>query len=387
MTAPLEVVRNPAARPTLPGPPPDRAPLAFHATLAGYAPTPLLEAPALAAELGLRRLWLKDETARLGLPAFKIMGASWAVARALADALDVPLAPDAGLAGLRNALAALRQPLTLITATDGNHGRAVARMARLLGLPARIHVPDDMVEARREAIRSEGAQVVEEPGGYDAAVAASARAAGPGDVIVSDTSWPGYEAIPSAVIEGYSTLLHEVDDALRARGEPDPDLVVVPVGVGALAAAVARHYRRPGLERRPILVSVEPTSADCVLQSIRAGRPVTLPGPQHSIMAGLNCGTPSRVAWPTLQQSFDLFVAIDDDLAREGMRRLDAAGVVGGECAGGAVGALGALLSSPARDALDPASSALVLLTEGATDPAAYEAIVGHPPGRADGAG
>jgi diaminopropionate ammonia-lyase len=369
-------LRNPAARRVLPGAGPDRRPLAFHAALPGYAPTPLRDAPGLARELGLERLWLKDESQRLGLPAFKIAGASWAVAHALATRLGLPLEPADGLAGLRAALAGRPAP-TLVAATDGNHGRAVARMARLLGLPARILVPDDMVAARREAIASEGAEVVVVPGGYDEAVARSAQEEDEAHVVVSDTSWPGYEDIPAAVIAGYSTVLWEVDDELRARGEPDPDLVVVQVGVGAFAAAVVRHYRRPGLAAPPLIAAVEPERAACVLESVRAGRIVTLPGPQDSIMSGLNCGTPSRIAWPLVSSGIDLFVAIPDDLAREGMRALAREGVVGGECAGGGVGALRGVL---AATGLGPRARALVFLTEGATDPAGYEAIVGRAP-------
>ncbi len=369
----VELLPNPAARRALPDAGPSRAPLAFHRALPGYAPTPLRDAPALAGELGLGRVWLKDESSRLGLPAFKIVGASWAVAFALGEWAGTEVRPDEGLEGLGRALAGRRAP-TLVAATDGNHGRAVARMARLLGLAARIFVPDDMVAARREAIASEGAEVVPVPGGHDAAVARSAAQADERHVVVSDTSWPGYEAVPRAVAEGYATILWEVEEELVRREEPLPDVVVAQVGVGAFAAAIARHFRREGLAVPPALVSVEPVGAQCVLASVRAGRLVTLPA-AHSIMAGLNCGTPSRVALPILADAFDLFVAIDDDLAREGMRALARAGVVGGECSGGGVGAL---LVAEVRERLGLAagSSALVFLTEGATDPAAYAEIV-----------
>ncbi len=360
--------------------PPDRAPLDFHRVLPGYAPTPLRRAPLLAAEFGVGELWLKDESWRLGLPAFKIAGAAWAVARALRAHLGVDVDPSGGLDALRAAIGEQRP--TLVAATDGNHGRAVARMAHLLGLPARIFIPDDMVVARHAAIAGEGAEVVEVAGSYDDAVARSAREADATHIVVSDTSWPGYEDVPRAVIDGYSTLLWEVDDALRAAGAPDPDLVLVQVGVGALAASVTRHYRRPGLAAPPLIVAVEPTRAACLLASIRAGTPVTLPGPQDSIMAGLNCGTPSPLAWPTLLEGIDFFCAIDDEIAREGMRDAARQGVAAGECSGGAVGAARALLTGPHRQSLGVPADAgvLVLLTEGATDPAGYELVVGRSP-------
>jgi diaminopropionate ammonia-lyase len=327
------------------------------------------------------RVWLKDESWRLGLPAFKVVGASWAVARALEPRLARPFVPEEGLDGLRAGLPPGGGP-TLVAATDGNHGRAVARMARLLGLPARIYVPDDMVPARREAIASEGAEVVVVAAGYDETVARSAQDADEDHVVVSDTAWPGYEEVPTAVIEGYSTVLWEVDDALRARDEPDPDLVLVQVGVGAFAAAVVRHYRRPGLDKPPRIVAMEPTEAACVLASFRAGGLVTLPGEQHSIMAGLNCGTPSPLAFPVLAAGVDLFVAVDDELARRGMRVLAEQGIVGGECSGGGVGAAEALLRGDGRQALGLGPDARVLLfsTEGATDPAGYAAVVGRAP-------
>jgi diaminopropionate ammonia-lyase len=138
-----------------------------------------------------------------------------------------------------------------VAATDGNHGRALARVARLFGLGARIFVPENMVAARREAIAGEGAEVVVVRGTYDDAVERSAEEAGERGLVVSDMSWPGYERIPSRVIEGYSTMLWEIDDELERRGEAGPDLVAVQVGVGAFAAAVTRHFRRPGTVAAP----------------------------------------------------------------------------------------------------------------------------------------
>ncbi len=185
---------------------------------------------------------MKDESSRLGLPAFKILGASWAVYRALEERLgDEDFGDWEAIEDLEQRLEPLR-PLSLVAATDGNHGRAVARVARLLGLGARIFVPGDMVAARREAIAEESAEVVVVDGGYDEAVERSAEAEG---LLISDTSWPGYERVPSWVIEGYSTMLWEIEEELIRRDERGPDLVIVQVGVGAFAAAVANHFRRP----------------------------------------------------------------------------------------------------------------------------------------------
>lgn len=375
---------NPLAREVSFEPPP-REPLGVHRRLPGYAPTPLVRAPGIAAGLGVADVWVKDESSRLGLPAFKMLGASWATYGALRERLGAdPDLPEAwrDVDELRARLAPLR-PLTLAAATDGNHGRAVARMARLLGFESRIFVPEGTVAARIEGIESEGATVTVVDGGYDEAVARSAREAGERCLIVSDTSWPGYRTVPGWVIDGYSTIFWEIEDRVAAGGGPSrwpPDVVAVQIGVGAFAAAVVRHFRRPGLERRPLIVGVEPTSAACVMASAEAGRPVTLEGPQDSIMAGLNCGTPSILAWPVVSQGVDLFVAIEDQRAREAMRALAADGLVSGESGAAGLAGLMELATQHGSSDLRPDASVLVISTEGATDPDAYRSIVGRDP-------
>lgn len=356
---------------------PDRSTLKFHQRLPGYAASPLREAPHLAASLGLDRLWVKDESSRFGLPAFKILGASWAVANALNALLPEPERIDLAyfdLPAFRSRVASLG-PLTLTCATDGNHGRAVAWMAKQLGLAAHILVPDDMAPARIDAIRGEGASVQVVNGSYDEAVELAAAQATPGMVVISDTSWPGYVDVPRWVIEGYGTMLWEVDDALQRMGEPGPDLVVVQIGVGALAAAVVRHFARPEADPRPVLLGIEPTHAACAIRSAELGEVVQIEPPHDSIMSGLNCGTPSPLAWPTLAGGLDAFVAVDDERAIRGMRALADEGIVAGEC--GAAGVAGLLAWRDLRGAL-PGRRALVITTEGATDPAGWEAMVGR---------
>ncbi|MBA2277329.1 MAG: pyridoxal-phosphate dependent enzyme, partial [Chloroflexia bacterium] len=271
------------------------AALAFHRRLPGYAVTPLHDVPALTRTLGVGQVLVKDESRRLGLPAFKMLGASWAVYRALRERL-----PDLGddwadVAELRQRVAPLR-PLTLAAATDGNHGRAVARMARLIGFDAAIFVPAGTARARIDAIAGEGVIVEVVPGTYDDAVRRSAEGMGAHRLVISDTAWPGYETIPRWVIEGYGTIFAELDEQLTARSLPPPEVVAVQMGVGALAAATiaAAGEMRP----RPRIVGVEPATAACVLASLRAGHPVTVPEPNRSIMVGLNCDQPSPVAWP-----------------------------------------------------------------------------------------
>ncbi len=340
---------------------------AFHRRLPGYAPTPIVDAPAIAVELDLAQVSVKVESARLELPAFKILGASWAVYRLLVERLGAEPAWSS-LTELRAALAPLGR-LTFVAATDGNHGRAVAHMAHLLGYRARIFVPAGTADARIEGIESEGASVTVVDGSYDDAVAASAALAADDVLVVSDTSWEGYTAVPLTVIEGYRTIFDEVDEQLDAR----PDLVVVPFGVGALTAAVVDHYAADAL-----IAAVEPHSAAAGLHSAQAGHPVEVPPPHDSIMAGLNCGTVSMVAWPRVVRGVDAFVSIADADAEQAMRDLAAIGVVAGETGAASLAGLRAIVSARALDTRG--RRALVICTEGATDPVAYERIVGRRP-------
>jgi diaminopropionate ammonia-lyase len=371
---------NPNAREMLDGPYPDRKPLRFHHRLPGYEETPLIDTPKLASALGVGKVFVKDESSRLRLPAFKILGASWAVYRALEERLGEDFGDWEEIWELEERLAPLR-PLSLVAATDGNHGRAVARVARLLGLGAKIFVPGSMANARREAIASEGAEVIVVDGTYDEAVERSAGAAGERGLVISDMSWPGYERIPSWVIEGYSTMLWEIDDELERRNEAGPDLVVVQVGVGAFAAAVTRHFRSPRASPRPKVMSVEPASADCLLQSVEAGSIVSVPGPHDSIMSGLNCGRPSLVAWPIVSRGIDLLVAVEDESAHEAIRLAADSGVVSGETGAAGLGGLLEIVRSGGaelRRTLGIGGETRVLLfnSEGATDPAAYRRVM-----------
>ncbi len=352
--------------------------LAFHRRLPGYEPTPLLSVPALAERLGVASLLVKAESSRFGLPAFKMLGASWAVYKALRERLGADPGPWHDVDELAERLSPLR-PFTLVAATDGNHGRAVARMARLVGLGARIFVPSGTTDARIAGIAGEGAEVIVVPGNYDAAVARSAEEEGPRSAVISDTSWPGYREVPRWVTEGYSTMFAEIDSSLAAAGRRQPDAVVVPIGVGALAAAAVEHAQRHG--SRGALVGVEPTDAACATASALAGELVTLRGEQHSIMAGLNCGTPSPVAWPLVSRGMTGFLTIGDEWARRAVRELAAVGVEAGETGAAALGGLDALRDRGGAEALErvfaPTADVLVLVTEGASDLGAWRRILG----------
>ncbi len=325
---------------------PDDGAAAFHHRLPGYAPTPLVEAPALAAELGVGRLFVKDESARFDLRAFKYLGASWA--GFLAVAARTGYAGPASLDGLRSFLAlaapggAADGALALITATDGNHGRAVARTARLLGLPARVYLPKGVPDVVIDRIKAEGALLTVVDADYDGAVMAAradadaAAGGGAGGMLIQDTAWDGYEQVPSWIVAGYETLFAEIDAQLAAAGAAwfggaGAGLISVPVGVGSLAQAAVAHYRRSGLprQRRPLLLSVEPDTAACVLRSLADGALASVPT-AATVMNGLNCGTPSSIAWPYLRDGLDAAIAVTDADAREAVAALSAAGVTAG---------------------------------------------------------
>jgi diaminopropionate ammonia-lyase len=259
-------------------------------------------------------------------------------------------------------------------------------MAKLLGYGAAIYVPEGTTPARIEAIKSEGASVTVVPGDYDDAVRRSAQDESDRCLVVSDTSWPGYEQTPARVIEGYSTAFAEVSKQLADAGGREPTVVVIPIGVGALASATVNYYKpENGAGPTPTLIGVEPASANCVQASIRAGHLVTVPGPHTSIMVGLNCGTPSQVASPLVSRGIDAIVSIEDGWARRAMRELADAGVVAGETGAASLAGLTALVEcdQPAQVGealrLDGTARVLVLCTEGATDPQAWSHIVGRP--------
>lgn len=382
---PLDLLSNPQARSLLAADSLAESPIDLHRRMPGYAPTPLSSAPHIAALVGVAEVWVKREACRMDMPAFKILGASWATYRALERMRGRPFDSWQTITDLREQVATLR-PLTLVAATDGNHGRAVARMARLLGLDSEIYVPHGTAAARIRAIESEGAALTIFEGSYDDAVAYAATRASTERLVISDTAWEGYQRVPHDVITGYQTIFEETDAQLHDQGGAPPDLVMIQMGVGALAAATVRHYRAANRQLQPRVVGVEPDTAACVLAAARAGRIVEVPGPHPSIMAGLNAGLASPLALPDLLAGIDLFMAIPDHLAEQAMQALAHDGITAGETGAAGVAGLIALMqdsqTSTARAALGLSvhSRVLVVVSEGATDPENYQRVVGQPP-------
>ncbi len=372
----VDFLDNSAAAGPVPGNADPRA-TRFHRSMPGYAATAVAEAPTAAARLGLERLLVKLETERFGLPSFKVLGASWATCRALSRRLGPVDEPVATFAELRAALPRL-DGLTLVAATDGNHGRAVARMAKMLGLGARILIPEHTAQARIDAVAGEGATVEIVNGSYDDAVLLAASLADDDHLVISDTSWPGYEDVPGWVADGYSTIFEELAEQLG--DEPPPPLVPIQIGVGALACAAVRALA----DGERVIVGVEPADAGCALAAVRRGdgRPNLVPGPHRSIMAGLNCGLASRVALPDMAGGIAAFCTIEDTDAEQAMRLLLQDGVRCGETgAAGLVGLLALRADRPQdtwqRFGLGARPAALVICTEAPTDGASFERITG----------
>lgn len=353
-----------------------------------YAKTPLHALPDLAQRCELGAIHYKDEAHRFGLGSFKPLGAPYAAAVALADIL-APTHPQQAraelLAGIvtgdhADALAAT----TLVSATDGNHGRALSWAAGRFGAKAHIFAHDGMSEGRRKAIRDLGAELTICAGGYDDSVReAFAYGAETGCPVIQDTAAGDYRATPEAITYGYGTIALETFDTLP---EP-PTHVIVQAGVGGVASALCSAFWYLYGAKRPRFIVLEPLTAACVAASLAAGCPVTVPGDTQTAMAGLACGTVSDLAWEVLHTGADAVLLVPDAFAFEGMRALaqpmgsDPA-IVGGECAGGAVGALLGLQQRPdlmAALQLNASSRVFVLGTEGATDPALYAEIVGKP--------
>jgi diaminopropionate ammonia-lyase len=342
----------------------------------GYAPTPLRD---LALPAGVR---FKDEAGRFGLGSFKVLGSAYAVSNLLADVLARQgIAAGANSTDLAaGRFAEVTQHITITSATDGNHGRAVAWAAARFHCRCVIYLHETVSPGREAAIAAFGAEVRRVPGTYDDAVRASARdAESQGWYVVSDTSWPGYTEVPRDIMQGYRLMADEAAD--QWTGGP-PTHVFIQAGVGGAAAAVSVQVRaRWGQSngRGPALIVVEPERAACLLASARSGRLTAVAGSLDTIMAGLACGEPSLLAWQELERSATAFMAIPDDAAIDTMRFLAGQGIVAGESGVAGLAAARLALADPdAAAALDLGAESRVLVfgTEGATDTLLYESFI-----------
>ncbi|MCW9043853.1 MAG: diaminopropionate ammonia-lyase [Pseudopelagicola sp.] len=348
----------------------------------GYAPTPLVSLSGLADELGLAQIAYKDEGPRFGLGSFKALGGAYAALRVLQREIAKRTGHDVALAPIRNGeYAAQCKDITLVSATDGNHGRSLAWGCQRFGAPCRIYIHAEVSAGRAQAMRDLGADVVRIEGDYDESVArAKAEAEVNGWFVVSDTSWPGYSAPPRDVMAGYGVMVREACEALS---QP-PTHVFLQGGVGGLAAAVAATLHQHWGEARPRVVVVEPEWAACLIESARRGTATSVSIADETIMAGLSCGEPSQMAWEILAQEASDYLTIPDLIVAPTVRLL-ARGDCGDpqvEAGESAVAGLAALIAAHEDPALwrtlglDAQSRVFLIGSEGVTDPVIFREIM-----------
>lgn len=335
----------------------------FHRTLPGYQPTPLVALPELARELGVKGIYIKDESKRFGLNAFKALGASYAIHK---------LFPD-GAVGLT------------VTATDGNHGKGMAWSTHRLGGHAVVFMPAGTVPSRVEAIRAIGdTEVMVTEHNYDGTVAtAAAYAKAHSGYLVQDTSFEGYAAIPQDITLGYSTMAAEALEQLAAADASEPTHTFLQAGVGSMAGGVAAYLAHT-CAVVPTMAVVEAWDSACVLESIRQNRLVSIEGHTPTSMAGLNCGTPNPQIMPVLQEWAEFYIRCQDEVTFRAMRRLAQPGpgetaVVSGESGASGMGAFLAVMGSAnarAKMGFDKDSVVLLFSTEGDTDPDHYRQVI-----------
>lgn len=351
-----------------------------------FAETPLESLQGLARQTGVASIHIKDESKRLGLGSFKALGGSYAVVRLVLEEAARKLGRNVEIEELQSAAVRdVAKTMTFGCATDGNHGKSVAAGAKMLGARAVIFVHSGVSDERVAAIAQFGADITRVEGTYDDSVKeAEAVCSRNGWIVLSDTSWPGYERIPRLVMQGYTAMLSEVLHKL-----PDaPTHVFVQAGVGGLAAAVAAHFDIVFGDRRPKMIVVEPDRAACIFESTRRGKLTKVDHQDSTIMAMLECYEPSMTAWEVLSRKADAFQTVGESDAVVAMKQLaqpvgDDPSIVSGES--GSAGLAGFLSIANEKDILKAlgitAQSRLLFFnTEGATDRASYQALVGKTP-------
>ncbi|KAH7395620.1 pyridoxal-phosphate dependent enzyme-domain-containing protein [Cadophora sp. MPI-SDFR-AT-0126] len=360
-TSPIhQIYTNPSARTWVSNPLPSNTSeiQAFYNSLPNFAPTPLIPLPAVAKELGLKAVYVKAETSRLGLPSFKLLGVSWAIRQAIIQRAS--LRPSASLEDLRAAV--IKHGIKLCAATDGNHGRAVARMGMLLGVKEiKIFVPRGLDESIVRSIEEEGkgVEVLVVEGCYDVSVKVAHRWGedNQGGMLIEGTAFEGYEDVPKWTVQGYRSMLYEIDSQLNGQV---PSLVVAPVGVGSLAQAIVTHYKAPkslvssspvalppdstqssssNRPSRTSILTVEPRTAASLHASLHAGTSLTITT-APTIMTGLECGTISTAAWPILKEGVDASITVGDREVHRAVKDLEMYGAEAGPCGAAALAGL-----------------------------------------------
>jgi len=362
----------------------------FHKQIPGYRMSSLQGLPNLATMFGVGGIWVKDESSRLQLNSFKVLGGSFALYRYLQKQLGI-LGEDTPFAYLASDEVKKKVgDLVFASATDGNHGRGIAWAAKKLGFKCVIYVHSDTSTRRIDAIKSNGAKVVIVEGNYDDAVRQVAiDAKANGWTVISDTSWDNYTEIPTWIMQGYLTMLTEAQEQFGGVGLVKPTHIFIQAGVGALAASVIGFYHALFGQDAPKCIVVEPNKAACLYVSALAddGDPHSIKGDLDTIMAGLSCGDPSPIAWEILKENADCFMKVPDYVAAKGMRvyATPLNGdplVISGESGAVTLGAFASIMQYSELDELRKAlnlneeSQVMFVNSEGNTDPVHFRQII-----------
>ncbi len=361
----------------------------YHAKFEDYKPTPLVDLKNLAEFWEVDKIWVKDESYRYGLNAFKVLGAFYAIGKFMAQKLGVSIENISFEEMKSEATKKKLGQITFATATDGNHGRAVAWAAAQLGQKAVVYMPKGSSVERLKAIQTTGAEASITDLNYDDAVRLAAENAKKyGWQVVQDTAWEGYEEIPTWIMQGYATLAHEVVEELKTRNEEKPTHIFLQAGVGSFAGAIQGYFTDLYKENRPISIIVEPDKADCYYLSakINDGKPHAVTGDMDTIMAGLACGKPSPVGWKIINDYSQVCFSCDDYVTEKGIRILanplkNDSKIISGESGAVGMGLLSLLMTDEYSELrkmlkLDNESRILIISTEGDTDTDSYRRIL-----------
>jgi diaminopropionate ammonia-lyase len=362
----------------------------FHKSIPEYKVTPLHSLDELSKQLGVSNIWVKDESYRFGLNAFKVLGGSYAVGKYLAEKLNVDIS-ELSFEKLRSKEVKERLgDITFVTATDGNHGRGIAWAANQLGQKSVVFMPKGSSEIRLDNTRKEGAEASITDLNYDDAVRLANKYADEHNgVLIQDSAWEGYEEIPTWIMQGYVTLVDEALDQIKANGKDMPTHVFLQAGVGSFAGIVQGYLASKFGKDRPTTVIVEPKDAACIYKSAKAndGKPHAVIGFMPTIMAGLACGEPSTVGWKILRDYSDMYISCPDYVAARGMRILGHPlkgdpKVISGESGAVGLGILSLILNENSLKVIaeilniNKDSKILIISTEGDTDPDNYRKVV-----------
>ncbi len=365
---------------------------AYHSSFPQYKATPLIKLKNLATELNIGQILVKDESYRFDLNAFKVLGATYAIGKLLAQKLQLDF-EKVDYDFLKSKTATKKTGiLTFATASDGNHGRGVAWTAAQLGHRAAVFLPKGTVKSRIEAIRQTGAETIITEYDYDDSVQHAKEAANKnGWILVQDTAFEDYTEIPLWIMQGYTTMAAEASVQMHELDIEKPTHVFLQAGVGSMSAAVLGYLMNAFAEKYPLTIIIEPHQAACFYRSVEIGDgyPHPADGCLKTMMAGLSCGVPSTIAWNIIRDFADTMISCSDSIAAEGMRILarphgDDNKIISGESGAVGIGLLVEIMKnnkySDLRRSLNINKESIVLLfnTEGATDPENYRKIVGQ---------